>query len=182
MVAEPRLMTAVEFAKLPEQTTPTELIDGEVIVSPAPTYWHNRIGFRLARRLSDIADSQGLGEWAMAPLDLFISTYNVYQPDALFFRAGHIPDLRQLPIMGIPEIVVEVISPSSRSRDRVRKRSAYADRNIAEYWIADPERAHLTISIRDATGAYIDHEVIESVIPAGVFAGAELDLAWVFAE
>ena len=140
MVAEPRLFTATEFMRLPEQMTPIELIDGEVIVSPTPTYEHNQISFRLLRRLADIADDRHLGAWSVAPLDLFLSTYNVYQPDAMFFRTGHIPDRKKLPITEIPEIVVEVLSPSSRSRDRIRKRSAYAERGIAEYWIIDPER------------------------------------------
>jgi Uma2 family endonuclease len=182
MVAEPRLMTVTEFMKLPEQTTPTELIDGEMIVSPTPTYRHNRIVLRLVRRLADVADSRRLGEWAVAPLDLFISAYNVYQPDALFFREGHIPDSENLPVREIPEIVVEVISPSSRSRDRVRKRSAYADRGIAEYWIVDSEQSCLIISIRDERGAYIEHQMNGSTIPAGLFAGVKLDLDWIFEQ
>ena len=182
MVAEPRLMTATEFMNLPEQDTPVELIDGEMIVTFTPIYWHNRIGFRLARRLSDVADSRNLGEWALPPMALFISTYNVYQPDAMFFTSDHIPDLRRLPITEIPEIVVEVLSPSSRSRDWVRKRSAYADRGIAEYWIIDPERSRIVISLRNEEGAYIEHDVNGSTIPVGIFAGTEIDLAWVFAE
>src|SRR4051812_27261925 len=182
MVAEPRLMTATEFAKLPEQTTPTELIDGEVIVSAAPTYEHNQIGLRLVIELSGIARSRNLGAWSVAPLDLLISPYNVYQPDALFFRADRIPDRKKIPISEIPEIVVEVLSGSSRSRDLVRKRSAYADRGIAEYWIIDPQHFRLTISIRDEHGTYNEHEMSGSTIPAGLFVGVDIDLSWIFEE
>jgi Uma2 family endonuclease len=182
MVAEPQLMTATEFMNLPEQDAPVELIDGEVIVTFTPIYWHNRIAFRLARRLSDVADSRNLGEWALPPMALFISTYNVFQPDAMFFTSDHIPDLRRLPITEIPEIVVEVLSPSSRSRDWVRKRSAYADRGIAEYWIIDPEQSRIILSLRDAEGAYIEHAMNDPMIPAGLFAGVELDLDWIFEQ
>jgi Uma2 family endonuclease len=175
-------MTATEFMQLPEQTTPIELIDGEVIVSPTPTYEHNQSLFRLLRRLADIADDRRLGVWSGFPLDLYLSTYNVYQPDAMFFRIGHIPARRTLPIKEIPEIVIEVLSPSSRSRDRVRKRSAYAERGIAEYWIIDPERSHISFSILDEQGAYIEHEMNGAAIPAGLFAGVAVDLDWIFGE
>jgi Uma2 family endonuclease len=67
----------------------------------------------------------------------------------LLVKASHIPDLWQPETIEISEIVVEVISPSSRSRDRVHKRSAYADRGIAEYRIIDLQRFRLTISIGD---------------------------------
>src|SRR4051794_11246999 len=110
MVAEPPLMTATEFVNLPEQEMPVELIDGEVIVSPAPTYEHNQVGLRLVIELSCIARSRNLGAWSVAPLDLLISPYNVYQPDALFFRADRIPDRKKTPISEIPEIVVEMLS------------------------------------------------------------------------
>ncbi len=112
MVAEPRLMTVTEFMKLPEQTKPTELIDGEVIVTITPTYEHNQIALRLVAELMPVARARKLGAWSVAPLALFISTYNVYQPDAMFFTPEHIPDRKNLPLMEIPEIVVEVLSPS----------------------------------------------------------------------
>jgi Uma2 family endonuclease len=182
MVAEPRLMTVTEFMKLPEQTKPTELIDGEVIVTITPTYEHNQIALRLVAELMPVARARKLGAWSVAPLVLFISTYNVYQPDAMFFTPEHIPDRKKLPLMEIPEIVVEVLSPSSRSRDRVRKRSAYADRGIAEYWIIDPEQSRIIVSLRNVEGAYIEHAMNDPVIPAGLFAGVELDLDWIFEQ
>ena len=180
MVAEPRLMTVTEFMKLPEQTKPTELIDGEVIVTITPTYEHNQIALRLVAELMPVARARKLGAWSVAPLVLFISTYNVYQPDAMFFTPEHIPDRKKLPLMEIPEIVVEVLSPSSRSRDR--KRSAYADRGIAEYWIIDPEQSRIIVSLRNVEGAYIEHAMNDPVIPAGLFAGVEIDLDWIFEQ
>lgn len=180
MVAEPRLMTATEFMNLPEQDTPVELIDGEVIVTFTPTYEHNQVMLRLVIELAPVVRARNLGAWSMAPLALFLSTYNVYQPDAMFFAIGNTPAPRKLPIMEIPEIVVEVVSPSSRSRDRVRKRSAYADRGIAEYWIIDPDQRQIVFSLRNEEGAYIEHEMDGSTIPVGLFAGVVIDLTWIF--
>lgn len=182
MVAEPRLLTAMEFMNLPEQESPTELIDGEVIVTFTPTYEHNQIMLRLVVELTPGVRARNLGAWSMAPLALFLSTYNVYQPDAMFFVTGSIPARRKLPIMEIPEIVVEVLSPTSRSRDWVRKRSAYAERGISEYWIIDPEQSRISISIRDEQGAYIEHAIQDSTIPSGIFQGVKLDLDWIFGE
>ena len=182
MVTESRLMTAAEFALFPEQWNPLELIDGEIVYPAHLTYGHQQVVLRLACQMMPLDRKHDLGEWMGMRIDLFLSPYNVFQPDSTFWKRGHIPHPTRIPVVEIPAIAVEVLSPSSRSRDLGRKRVGYADRGIAEYWTLDPDMARLTVSIRDESGVYIDHDVAGPTIPAGIFAGAELDLAWVFAE
>lgn len=182
MVAKSQFMTATEFMKLPESSTPMELIDGELIVSPMPIPLHQLIATRLVHPLIGIELSRGKGIWFSAPVDLFISQNNVFEPDAMFFTAEHAPDLTQLPITEVPEIVIEILSPSSRSRDNVRKRSGYSDRGVSEYWIVDPLSRGIVFNIADSAGNYTGHQLNGATIPAGRYAGVELDLDWIFAR
>jgi Uma2 family endonuclease len=181
MVAESQFMTASEFAKLPESSTPMELIDGVLIVSPTPAHRHQKLTTRLTYPLIGIELEGGNGVWISSPLDLYVSPHNVYQPDALLFEAENEPDPDLLPVTEIPEIVVEVLSPSSRSRDNVRKRVAYAERGIGEYWIVDTQLRRIVFNIADQNGTYTSHELDGAIIPVGRYAGVNLDIDWIFA-
>jgi Uma2 family endonuclease len=184
MVAEQQLifLTAREFSQLPESPYPVELIDGVVTMSPTPLPIHQLIASRLAYPLIQQELRYDGGFWFTSPVDLFISPTNVYEPDAMFFPAERKPDLRSLPIMEIPEIVVEILSPSSRSRDQVRKRAAYSDRGIAEYWIVDPQARQIIFNSIGNDGTYIAHALEGSTIPVGRYTGVALDLEWIFEQ
>lgn len=184
MVAEQQqtFLTAREFSELPESTTPMELIDGELIASPSPTFEHQLLADRLTHDLVQIERRGTGGRWTSSPVDLYLTPNNVYQPDAMFFAKERTPDFRKLPIMQIPDIVVEILSPSSRSRDQVRKRAAYSDRGIAEYWIVDPQTRQIIFNIIGADGTYIAHTPEGGTIPVGRYAGVALDLEWIFEQ
>ncbi len=184
MVAEQQqtFLTAREFSELPESTTPMELIDGELIVSPSPIPRHQLIADRLTHHFVESGRVNRMGIWFSASVDLYISGNNVFQPDAMFFPAERKPDLQSLPIMQIPDIVVEILSPSSRSRDQVRKRAAYSDRGITEYWIVDPQTRQIIFNIIGADGTYIAHTPEGGTIPVGRYASVALDLEWIFEQ
>ena len=181
MVAESRMMTAFEYELLPETDEPTELIDGELIESPEPTPRHQLVASRIQRALGNYAEARNLGEWFQL-LNLWISPYNVFSPDLLFFDADRLPELDQASVTELPRIVLEILSPASRTHDQIRKRSAYADRRIPEYWIIDPVARTLTVNIRDDRGVYIDVQMLSKRIPAGIFEGSTLDLEWIFGD
>lgn len=178
MVAESRIMTAFEYEQMPETDRRTELIDGEVIEKAARTPRHQLIASRLQRDLGNVAEEKGIGEW-FPPLNLWISSYNVFGPDLLFFRAKQIFDLDKPVVKEIPQIVVEILSPSTHRNDLIRKRSAHADRRIPEYWIIDPGEPLLTICLLDDQTTYIDVPVASDAIRVGIFAGTPFDRAWV---
>jgi Uma2 family endonuclease len=84
--------------------------------------------------------------------------------------------------METPLIVVEIHSPSTRALDLIRKRSRYADRGIAEYWVVDPVARTLNVNIRDERGIYVEVAMISNKIPAGIYDGSRLDLEWVMED
>lgn len=180
MVAKTQFMTATEFMNLPESPYPVELIDGVVIVSPTLIPRHQLIATRLTYPLIGIERAGDGGIWFSSPVDLFISQNSVFEPDAMMFGADRKPNLDQLPIVEIPDIAVEILSPSSRSTDNIRKRAGYSDRGVAEYWIVDPQNRRIVFNIAGADGTYTAQELDSTFIPAGRYAGVELDLDWIF--
>jgi Uma2 family endonuclease len=183
MVAEFGLITADEFeiqlADNPDLRA--ELIDGMVVVSPEPTYLHQFIGPRLFETLQPIASSRRLGYW-FNPVNLRLSDFNVFHPDLAFFRFEDRPKLRGASSPSMPTIVVEILSPSSKSRDLRHKRIRYAEAGIGEYWVIDQDRNSIVINVFESSKDYVGHEVREGRIPVGLFAGVVLDMAWIFGE
>ncbi|HEX2253109.1 MAG TPA: Uma2 family endonuclease [Thermoanaerobaculia bacterium] len=114
-----------------------ELIDGEHVVTPSPLVAHQWFVMVLANRVFDHVQAQGLGTVLAAPLGAVLSEHDVVEPDLLFVsnrRKGIVGDW----IRGAPDLVVEVLSPSTRRRDEVVKRLRYERHGVDEYWLLGP--------------------------------------------
>lgn len=125
-------------SEMPETNQPCELWDGELIMSPAPSFYHQEIVFRFHRALHDWVVPRQLGKVVGAPVDMVLSPRRVTQPDVVFIAASRLSIIKHV-IMGPADLVVEVISLGGRSRDRIEKRDLYEQYGIKEYWIVDPE-------------------------------------------
>ncbi len=138
-VGRKRVWTYDELlTELPETNQPTELWEGELIMAPSPGALHQRISFRLARRLEQFVAEHQLGEVLVAPLDVILTPRRVVQPDIIYVspaKQGIIQDR----IRGVPDLIVEVVSPGTWRRDRIEKKALYEQFGVAEYWIVDPE-------------------------------------------
>ena len=131
------LVSEDEFLALPESNQPQELVDGEVIVAPSPSFLHQRLSKRLLVALETwAATREGDVTIAQAPLDVRFGPGRILQPDLMIFR-GSIPDDVETPIDRIPALCIEVLS-NNRAYDRVTKRYIYAEAGVAEYWVVDP--------------------------------------------
>lgn len=132
-----KLVTEREFLELPESTMPIELVDGEVIVSPSPSFWHQEVLTRLVERLRSWASIASLPVTiAQAPLDVRFAPGRILQPDAMVFL-DRLPRDVSMPIDRVPEICVEVLG-GDRAYDRLTKRYLYAEAGVREYWIVEP--------------------------------------------
>lgn len=135
----PRLYTYDELvAELPESNQPCELWDGELLMSPTPSFFHQEITFRLQRALHDWVASRKLGKVVGAPIDMVLSPHRVVQPDVAFIAKERL-HLIQRVIVGPADWVAEIISLGGRNRDRIEKRDLYEQYGVKEYWIVDPE-------------------------------------------
>jgi Uma2 family endonuclease len=141
-------MTADDLDDYPDGGQPRELINGELSMTPAPSRGHQDLSGCLYRLLYDAAQASNAGKVYYAPVDVRLSVYDVVQPDLVFIARDRLAiwgDGQY--IGGAPDLVVEIVSPSSRRSDLVRKAALFAKAGIAEYWTVDSDRRSLTIGV-----------------------------------
>jgi Uma2 family endonuclease len=131
------LVSEAEFLALPESNQRIELLDGEVIVPPSPTYRHQEVLGSIVFELKrwGIASSADV-TIAQSPLDVRFGPGRILQPDAMIFQ-GKLPSDAETPVELVPVVCIEVLSHNS-VHDRVTKRYVYAEAGVQEYWIVDP--------------------------------------------
>lgn len=114
-----------------------ELVDGKLeLMSPTPLVRHQLISIELLRKLLDTCYSDYI--MLQAPIDLILSQQNIRQPDIDMVHRKRLQIIHQNGIIGAPDLVVEILSPSTLSRDKVDKLKTYARFSIQEYWIVEP--------------------------------------------
>src|SRR5215510_11926298 len=114
-----------------------EIINGKAFMSPAPELFHQRWAGRLYFAIQRHVASKNLGEVFFAPVDVVLDEKNIVQPDLVFVSVANAGLLERRGIMGAPDLVVEIISPTSLRRDRYDKRELYARFGVKEFWLAD---------------------------------------------
>ena len=143
--------TVEDYLALPDDVR-AELIAGELYVTPSPSPRHQSVVLSVAILLDDHVRSHDLGRVFVGPLDVHLPSGDIVQPDALFIAKAH-TGIIQEHVHGVPDLAVEVLSPSRIERDRFVKRDRYALNGIPEYWLID--LAEQTVEVlRHEDGAY----------------------------
>lgn len=130
-------MTAAEYLQLPEQNTPMELLDGEIVVSPSPTPEHQDLVGNTYILLKQRSQALG-GQVYFAPLDVYLGEESVPQPDLVWLAPNSKCSILEKRLSGPPDLVVEILSPGSIKRDRQKKFRIYERHGVREYWLVDP--------------------------------------------
>ena len=148
MIATLRPLTYDDLLQMPDDGQRYEIIGGKLVVTPSPTANHQRVLFQLIRLLDAFVLEHGGGELFFAPFDVQLGYHDIVEPDLVFIATeqGRVPGDHHK-FEGSPVLVVEVISPSSRQTDRVKKMALYARAGVLEYWIADPEQRTLVVNV-----------------------------------
>ena len=139
-----------DYAGIPPDRNRHEIIDGDLVVTPAPSPIHQRVSRRLQRMLEDYFHARGLGEVFNAPIDLILTFHDVVQPDLVVATP---PQVSARGIEGAPLLVIEILSRSTAKQDRTVKSRRYASLGVVHYWIVEPE-AHRLECYRLAAGEY----------------------------
>ncbi len=136
-----------DYRKLPEWPLGPlyQLIDGELIMTPAPTFEHQDAVMNIAVPLRQHAQARGLGKVIASPLDVYLSKHDVVQPDALFISRRRKDRIRKDGVHGAPDLVVEVLSPRRRKLDLGPKRRLYAKHGVVEAWYVDLKERRLLV-------------------------------------
>lgn len=162
-------LTAHEYFALPETSEPTELLDGELVVSPPPTPIHQRIVTNLFALLLERVNSVG-GELFTSPIGLYLDEENIPQPDFLWLGPNTKCIVGPQYLSGPPELVIEILSPSTSRRDKRQKFRLYERHGVAEYWIIDPTNQFVDLW-HLVDGAY---QSIDTFTPGDTFQSPQL--------
>ena len=144
-------LTYDDFLLFPDDGKRHELIDGEHYVTPSPNIRHQAILGRLHLLIGSWLMEHPVGSVFVAPLDVLFSRFDVVEPDLLYVsneRAAEL--LAGQHVTGAPDLVIEIASPGTKSRDKTAKRRLYERGGVAEYWIVDPEVEVIRLYRREA--------------------------------
>ena len=178
--AQPALKLTWEHYRATPEDKRCELLDGELLMTPAPNLKHQRVQLRLGSRLARFIEERAPGELFFAPCDVVLSNHDVVQPDLLFVSRERAHLLRGGDaVRGAPDLVVEILSPATADRDRGYKHALYARHGVTEYWLVDPLDETIVIHrLEDAAAA--DTFGRGQTLRSPLLAGFELDVDAVF--
>jgi Uma2 family endonuclease len=132
-------ITRSDYDGMPEGPPYFQVIEGELVMSPSPKTFHQSITGNILYLLDQFLAKHLLGEVFVGPLDVFLSDVNIYQPDIIFISNGRKSIVSDQGIEGAPDLVVEILSPSTARYDKGPKRKVYARTGVKELWLIDPE-------------------------------------------
>jgi Uma2 family endonuclease len=141
MTTEARSSSKMGYAHyvcFPDDGRRHEIIDGEHYVNPAPSTYHQTVSKRLQYQLYTQIELRGLGILFDAPVDVQLSDHDIVQPDLVIILNPKKTIITPTKIKGIPDLIIEIISPSSVDNDRKLKKIRYEKTGVPEYWVVDP--------------------------------------------
>lgn len=161
-----------------------ELIDGEHYMTPAPSTRHQKVSINLSTILKNFLKQNRIGIVFAAPCDVVLSDLDVVQPDLLFVSAARASIITEKCIQGAPDLLIEILSETTRKTDEVIKRKLYERYGVREYWIVDPELEGLKVYRMTEQGyvrvAELTHEAGD-ILTTPLLPGLQIPMSEIFA-
>ncbi len=175
--------TYQDYLELPDEPGYRfEILEGELIKEPSPNVMHQRASRRLQRILEDYFWTiDPAGEIFDAPLDVTFQDTTVVQPDLFYVSGKQGQIIKDARIDGSPTLVVEIISPSTSRKDRLKKLQIYQRAQVQHYWLVNPDEKTLEcFSLREGVYSLVATGLDDDVVAHPDFSGlsVELELLW----
>ena len=176
-------LTYRDYFDLPESDDRYELIDGELYMTPPPIPEHQGFLFVLTLALGNFVVQRELGKIYFSPIGVVLSGGDVLQPDMIFIRNERLNIIEGGYVRGAPDLVVEVLSPSTARRDRTIKREIYESSGVQEYWLVDIRNRTIEVYVASeagfvAAGVYGEGDTLASLL----FPGFSMNVSDVFEQ
>jgi Uma2 family endonuclease len=176
-----RKLTYEDYVLFPDDGKRHEIIDGEHFVTPSPYWRHQYVSVKLSNRMGPFVEKHRLGDFSYAPVDVLLSPNDVLVPDLLFISNERREILNEKNVQGAPDLVVEILSESTKRRDKGIKYQRYEHFGVREYWLVDPDRRTLTVYRRKGDGLRLTAELgVGDTLETPLLPGLEIALSEVF--
>jgi Uma2 family endonuclease len=175
-------LTYDDYCRMPPGRQRYELIGGAIRVVPSPSVSHQELSGRLFMDLAGWVKDHGLGKVYDAPLDVVLSEYDVVQPDLLYVSRDRLSIIKEANIWGAPDLVVEILSPSTTKWDREIKREVYARFGVRELWLVDPQARSIEVAtLKDGALLTLQSYCVGTTLASPLLPGFALDVEGLFA-
>jgi len=142
--------TLVDIYRLLPEGTPIQVINNQFYMSPSPRFDHFAVAKEIFVALNAYATAENLGEVIYAPVVVFLGDKSAIQPDIFFISNANQDLIREDGVYGAPDLVVEVLSPSNRNTDLVKKKVLYEQFGVKEYFVVEPsDKTVLSFYLKD---------------------------------
>lgn len=176
-------LTYEDYALLPQDGRRWELVAGDFVVSPAPTSQHQAVVFELSGQFREQLRNRKLARVLPSPIDVIFDRTNTVQPDLVVVKMARKSIITRRGIDGVPDLVVEVVSPNNPAQDLVLKRHVYERFKVPEYWIVDPdERSVLVLALEGKSYVEAVSLRVKGVVRSPLFRSLKVSLDDLFAE
>ncbi|RLC66448.1 MAG: Uma2 family endonuclease [Chloroflexi bacterium] len=174
--------TYADYLRLPDDGWQYEVIYGRLLMNPAPSPTHQRIISELLTAIKIFLRQHPVGEVFPAPTDVVIpGKAEPVQPDLVFVAAERMDIVTQRAIEGVPDLTVEVLSPTNWLDDRRTKFALYAEIGVREYWIVDPDQRTVEVfSLQEGRYALVDRYGSDDTLRSDILPGFEVAVASFF--
>lgn len=160
-----------------------ELIEGELYMVPSPGFCHQTVSMNISHPLKKFVKINNLGTVLYAPFDVVLSETDVVQPDIIFVSKERMGLMTEKNLRGAPDLAIEILSSSTKERDKLVKKRLYGEYGVKEFWIVDPDKRAIEIMVLGESGFetfgiyFIDDELTSPLLKSFV-----LDLKEVFSD
>ncbi|MBI1849379.1 MAG: Uma2 family endonuclease [Planctomycetes bacterium] len=170
-----------DYESFPEDKVKREILRGELFATPPADEIHHRVQANLQFAIMSYAKSHGGGRCFASSIAVIVSNDTVVEPDVVYVGPSRLGIIERRGIRGAPDLVVEVLSPSTRKQDLGSKRETYATMGVKEYWIVDPKDRHVDVWVHDGKDLLKRAEIRAGVVESlAALVGFSIPLAAIF--
>lgn len=176
-----RKLTYDDYLLFPNDGLRHEILDGEHFVTNAPSRWHQKAVSNLTYLLVGFLRQSPLGEVYTAPFEVLFGRHDVALPDLVFVSNERSAILTDKNIQGTPDLIIEILSSSTRRSDEVVKRGVYERFGVLEYWIVDPKRQTVQVFRASESGFTAPTDLTtEDLLTTPLLPGLEIRVREIF--
>ncbi|MDZ7264032.1 MAG: Uma2 family endonuclease [candidate division KSB1 bacterium] len=175
--------TYQDYLTLPDDGNSYEIIEGELIMSPAPHTIHQQVSLNVVIELTHFVRNANAGKVFYAPTVVILSKRDIVQPDILFVSRQKTDIIKEKNINGVPDLIIEILSPATGYNDLIEKKELYEKFGVQEYWIVDPKKRRVDVYVHNGE-KFESMQRIEKngVLASQVLKGLEIKCAKIFED